>query len=93
MSRIESLRYSLSNTDRESLFGLALCALGKCAEHQNGERGVVQDEEAPPAEWNMTQAMLECLWRTSPLRSTGGHRRKYGPLWNQPTCNRAQTLV
>ena len=48
----------------------------KCAGRQNGARGAEQDEEAPPAEWNMTQPMLECPRRASPLRSTGGRRRQ-----------------
>jgi hypothetical protein len=39
---------------------------------QNGESGAEQDEDAAPAEWNMTHTMLECYRSASPLWSTRG---------------------
>ena len=68
MSRIESLPYSLSNADLKHLLGLALCESGGEWAGQNGARAAQQDEETAPAEQDMTQPMLECRGRASPLR-------------------------
>lgn len=68
MSRIGSPPYSLSNTVWEDLLGLALCGGRGMRARQKGERGAEQDEEAAPAQLDMTQPMLKCLGGTSPLR-------------------------
>jgi len=65
-NRVSSL-FAVQRRPEASAWTGTVRVCGECA-GQNGARAAQQDEETAPAEQDMTQPMLECRGRASPLR-------------------------
>jgi len=75
MSRIESLPYSLSNPDLGHLLGLALCGSAACEPVRMARAPRSRTKRRRWPNRTLTQPMLECRGRASPLRWITGRRR------------------